>query len=167
MMHTKGFTLMELMIVIAIILIIAAIAVPGMIQSKMHADEVSAVASIRAIQNAELSYETTYPDRGYANSLANLGGPDPCTRSADTACLLDQSLAGGTKSGYNFIAIGGNPANGANTTYVVGAAPVAYDRTGIHRFCSTEKHVIREDANTEGSTTPPDAEQCAGFKAIP
>jgi len=166
MMPSKGFTLIELLIVVSIILIIAAIAVPGLVGAKIHADEASAVASIRAIQNAELTYQSTYPDHGYANVLSNLGGADPCTRSPETACLLDQSLAGGTKSGYNFVAIGGNPANSANTTYIVGAAPVAYDHTGIHLFCSTEKHVIRQDENAAGSTTPPDAQQCAGFKAM-
>jgi len=164
MKSEKGFTLMELMIVIAVILIIAAIAVTSMREAKINADEASAVGSIRAINTAEVSYQAAYG--GYADSLANLGGNDPCTKSATTACLLDQSLAGGIKSGYNFAATGGNAADGANTSYVVGAAPAVFDRTGKRMFCSTEKNVIRADLNAAGSTIPPNLEQCAGFSAL-
>ena len=159
-----GFTLMELMIVIAMILIIAAIAIPSIVDSKMSANEASAVGSVRAINTAEVSYQAAYG--GYADSLANLGGTEPCTRSATTACLLDQSLAGGVKSGYHFVATGGNPSGGENTSYVVGAAPEVFDRTGKRQFCSTEKNVIRADLNAAGSTVPPDAQQCAGFAAL-
>jgi type II secretory pathway pseudopilin PulG len=155
---------MELLMVVALILIFAAIAIPSMIEAKINADEASAVASIRAINTVEVAYLATYG--GYANSLADLGGAEPCTKSAETACMLDQSLAGGVKSGYNFAATGENPANGLNTTDVVGAAPVAFDRTGKRLFCSTEKGVIRVDLNAGGSTTPPDARQCAGFGAL-
>jgi len=155
---------MELMIVVALILIIAAIAIPSMKEAKINADETSAVGSIRAINTAEVSYQAAYG--GYADSLANLGGADPCTKSAATACLLDQSLAGGVKSGYNFAATGGNPSGGANTSYVVGAAPEVFDHTGKRVFCSTEKSVIRADLNPGGSTTPPDGRQCMGFSAL-
>ncbi|HYM75450.1 MAG TPA: prepilin-type N-terminal cleavage/methylation domain-containing protein [Candidatus Dormibacteraeota bacterium] len=164
MAHQEGFTLMELMIVVALILIIAAIAIPSMKEAHIHTNEVSAVGSIRAINTAEVSYQATYG--GYAESLANLGGPEPCRKSAETACLLDQSLAGGVKSGYRFVAVGGNPSGGENTSYVVGAAPEVFDRTGKRMFCSTDKNVIRADLNAGGSTTPPGAEQCAGFGAL-
>jgi prepilin-type N-terminal cleavage/methylation domain-containing protein len=164
MRHRSGFTLLELMIVVALIMIIAAIAIPSLTTSKISANEVSAVASIRAINNAEISYAATYG--GYAASLANLGGPDPCTKSAQTACLLDQSLAGGVKAGYRFAAIGGNPSGGQNTSYIVGAAPEVFDRTGHRLFCSTDKNVIRADLNAGASTIPPSAEQCASFPAL-
>ena len=166
MAHARGFTLIELLIVVSIILIIAAMVVPALKNSKISADEASAVNSIRAINTAEMAYQAAYPERGYANSLGNLGGAEPCTRSAETACLLDQSLAGGVKSGYVFAATGGNAASGANTTYVAGAAPAVFDRTGVHLFCSTERNVVRQDANAGGSTAPPNAQQCAGFSAI-
>jgi type II secretory pathway pseudopilin PulG len=156
--------LLELMIVIAVILIIAAIAIPGMREMMMHANETSAVGSIRAINQAEVQYQAMYG--GYADSLANLGGADPCKKSAATACLLDDSLAGGSKAGYHFVALGGNPSGDGNTTYAVGAAPEVFDHTGKRLFCSTDKNVIRADLNASGSTTPPDAAQCAGFKAL-
>ncbi len=88
------------------------------------------------------------------------------TRSAATACILDESLAGGEKSGYRFVALGSNLADGMSQSYFVSAAPVVFDRTGKRLFCSTDKGVIRADLNTAGSTFPPEAEQCAGFKAL-
>ena len=164
MIRNLGFTLLELMIVIAVMLIIAAIAIPGMREAQIHANEVSAVASIRAINTAEVAYQATYG--GYAASLANLGGIDPCTKSAETACLLDQSLAGGMKSGYRFVAIGGNASGGDNTTFFVGAAPEVFDRTGKRIFCSTDKNVIRTDLNVAASTVPPTLEQCSTFGVL-
>jgi prepilin-type N-terminal cleavage/methylation domain-containing protein len=162
--HHRGFTLLELMIVVALIMIIAAIAIPGLRDSRISANEASAVASIRAINTAEVSYQSVYG--GYANSLANLGGADPCTRSAETACLLDQSLAGGSKSGYRFVAMGGNPSAGLNTSYIGGAAPEVFDRTGRRLFCSSDKNIIRADRNQAGSTIPPGADQCSSFPAL-
>lgn len=99
---------MELLIVITLILIIAAITIPSLTKAKINANEASAVGSLRAINQAEVSYQAAFG--GFADSLARLGGADPCTKSAETACLLDDSLAGGVKSGYSFVAVGGNPA---------------------------------------------------------
>jgi type IV pilus assembly protein PilA len=166
MKRQKGFTLIELLIVLAIILIIASITIPSLTGVKMHANETSAVASIKAIQSAQMQYQSSYQALGYASSLAALGGSESCTPTPERACLLDEVLSSGTKAGYNFAVGGGNPANGANTTYVAGAAPSAYNRTGVRRFCLTEKGVIRSDENTEGSTTPPIAEECARFQAM-
>lgn len=164
MRKQRGFTLLELMIVVALIVIIAAITIPSITDAKIHTNEAAAVAAIRAINVAEVTYQSTYG--GYAESLANLGGADPCTRSKETACLLDESVTGGLKSGYRFAAVGGNGADGMNTSYVVGAAPEVYDRTGRRLFCTTDKNVIRVDLNSGGSTVPPDAAQCAAFVAL-
>jgi prepilin-type N-terminal cleavage/methylation domain-containing protein len=166
MKRSRGFTLIELMIVVAIILIIAAIAIPGYLDSKMSANEASAIGSLRAINVAEVSYQTAYPAKGYAGSLAALGGTDPCTPSAETACLIDPDLSTGIKAGYTFAATGGTPMNQANLAYIAGAAPISFKHTGIRRFCSTERGLIRRDPNTEGTTTPPNAEECVGFKAL-
>jgi len=164
MKRPNGFTLIELVIVVALILIIAAIAIPSFTEAKIHADETSAVQSIRVINQAEIQYEAAYG--GFADSLTNLGGAEPCAKSAATACLLDQSLAGGEKSGYRFSAVGSGSANEPNSTYIVGAAPVDFNRTGKRLFCSTDKNVIRADANSVGSTIPPDPQQCGAFKAL-
>ena len=159
-----GFTLMEMVIVLALILILAAITVPSLVESKMNANEASAVACIRSINTAEVSYQAVYG--GYADTLQNLGGAEPCTKSAETACLLDESLSNGDKSGYKFAAIGGNASGGMNTTYVAGTAPEVFDHTGKRLFCSTEKGVIRADLNAGKSVTPPDAQHCGTFKAL-
>ncbi len=166
MKRSRGFTLIELMIVVAIILIIAAIAIPGYLDSKMSANEASAIGSLRAINVAEVSYQTAYPAKGYAVSLAALGGADPCVPSGETACLIDPDLSTGIKAGYTFAATGSTPMNQANLAYVAGAAPISFKHTGIRRFCSTERGLIRRDPNTEGMMTTPTAEECVAFKAL-
>jgi type IV pilus assembly protein PilA len=166
MQNRKGFTLIELMIVIAIILIIAAIAIPGFLNAKMSANETSAVGSLRAINTAEVSYQTAYPTKGYPSSLMELGGPDNCTPSAEAACLIDPDLSAGTKAGYTFLAASSGTTKQAKVAYVVGAAPLVFKHTGIRRFCSTEKNIIRRDANSQGSSTPPNVEECAGFERM-
>jgi len=140
----NGFSLIELLIVVAIILIIAAIAIPNLMRAKMAANESSAVGSIRTITTAEVSYSTTY-GTGYA-PLANLGGAAPCTASAATACLIDQLLAAGTKSGYNIstpvpAAVGTLVA--PNVSFVAVAVPVSVGQSGQRSFCTDESGVIR------------------------
>ena len=166
MKRQRGFTLIEMLIVLAIIMIVAAIAIPSVITAKIHANEASAIASIKAIQTAQTSYQASYPNEGYASTLAVLASSESCTPSSAKACLLDEVLATGTKAGYIFTLTGGNSTRGANATYVAAAAPEAYNHTGVRRFCSTDKNVIRWEANTEGSTTPPTAEECAQFQAL-
>jgi hypothetical protein len=152
-----------ILIAILIAAIAAAIILPCMMSPGIGSDESSAVASIRAISQMEVAYRVIYG--GYANSLANLGGAEPCIKSAATACLLDQSLSNGVKAGYRFVATGSNPVEGLNSNYFVGAAPVTFGRTGKRRFCSTDKIMIRADLNASGSTVPPDGARCAEFSA--
>jgi type IV pilus assembly protein PilA len=156
----KGFSLIELLIVVAIILIIAAIAIPNLMRARIAANESSAVASIRTINTAEVSYSTAYPSSGFAAGLANLGGATPCTPVVATGCLIDNVLAGGTKSGYSFLATGANPVNGINTTYAAGAAPVTFNQSGVRKFCAIEDGVIRYSPGSDNVV--PDVTACIG-----
>ena len=168
----RGFSLIELLIVVAIILIIAAMAIPSLLHARIAADEASAVSSIRAINTAEISYQTVYPSIGYAANLTNLGGPAPCNPSPTTACLIDNTLASaspgsGSKSGYVFAATGLTPVNSVNTQYTVGASPLTFNMSGIRNFCANEDGVIRFNPGTSGSTPVNNTAACLNFTVMP
>lgn len=149
----KGFSLIELLIVVAIILIIAAIAIPNLLRSKMAANEASAVGSLRTIDTAAVTYSTTYG--GYPPALTNMGPATSATSAA--ADLIDSVLAGGSKSGYVFTYVAGaTDAAGNVLSYSVTADPVNRGTTGQRGFFTDQSGVIR--ANTTGtanaSSTP-------------
>jgi len=149
----KGFSLIELLIVVAIILIIAAIAIPNLLRSKMAANEASAVGSMRTLNTAAVTYSTTYG--GYPASLATLG--PAATATSTTADLVDSVLASGTKSGYTFTYVaGGADTNGNILSYSITASPVTTGTTGQRSFYTDQSGVIRADANTTAtsSSTP-------------
>lgn len=98
--RARGFSLIELLIVVAIILIIAAIAVPSYLHARIEANESSAVGSLRTINTAQITYNSSYPTVGYAGTLSALGGTSCTPPNSSSACLIDTLLAGGLKSGY-------------------------------------------------------------------
>jgi type IV pilus assembly protein PilA len=159
-----GFSLIELLIVVAIILIIAAIAIPNMVRAKMAANESSAASSVRQISRAEMAYYAAYPDHGYADALTNLSGPQTnCLPSSTTACIIDPSLASGLKSGYNFTATGVLPSGGINTSFVAGAAPVTFNSSGTKDFCSVADGVLRAQTGASGDVPATDPTVCVAF----
>jgi type IV pilus assembly protein PilA len=146
----KGFSLIELLIVVAIILIIAAIAIPNLLRSKMAANEASAVATLRTLNTSAVAYSTTYG--AYPTNLTNLG---PASSPTSTAADLVDSVLGkdpATKSGYTFVWTGtGSPVS----AYKIVATPVTQGTSGQRGFYTDQSGVIRADpagAATSGST---------------
>ncbi len=153
----NGFTLMELLIVIAIILILMLMAIPTIGGIKKHANETSAINSVQVIEKEQIQYESTYPSNGYSCTLAALGG-DPKTGppSATSAQLLQPDLSSGVKSGYIFAITNCTKVNlnGSDriTGYQITAVPMAIGKTGNRGFCSDGDSITFDPAGGTNCT---------------
>ena len=140
----KGFSLIELLIVVAIILIIAAIAIPNLLRSKIAANQASAVGSLRSLNTACIGYSTSYGQ--FPGTLASLGPMAAGgTASSTSADLIDSVLAAGSKSGYTFAFTPG----AANQSYTITATPITVGTTGQNMYFTDQSGVIR--VNTSGT----------------
>ena len=145
MRTNKGFSLIELLIVVAIILIIVVIAVPSFLRSRMAANESAAVAALRTINSAQISYISAYPTVGFASSLTALSGTNCTPPNSTSACLIDTALASGQRTGYSFqLSTGSGTPNGGYSAF---ASPVTFNYSGMRYFCTFEDVVIRESGS--------------------
>lgn len=154
-----GFSLIELLVVVAIIMIIVAIAIPSFIRAKISANESSAVSSIHSVDTSEIAYSSMFTDIGYSPSLADLGtgggSEADCPGTSTAACFIDPSLASGTKSGYLFTYV-------QNTTYTpsiqftINADPQVMNITGQRGFFSDETNVIRYNSTGPATVASPE-----------
>ena len=175
-LNRNGFTLAELLVVAALIILLAALILPNLLRSQIAADETAAIESLTKINKAEVEYQTAYPAIGFAANLAVLGpgtADGKCAgRSPAHACLLDPAIARATDrqhahDGYWFSASPtAHDAGGAVTGYVVGASAATFNQTGVRDFCSLEDAAVRYSVPRSDSTPASTAEQCAAMTIL-
>ena len=150
----KGFSLIELLIVAVIILIVAAIAIPNLLRSRIAANQASSVASLRTLNTAEITYSSTY-NLGFSAAMAYLAPPAStgASPSSTAAGLIDSVLAAGSKSGYSFAySAGPTDSTGHINTYEFDAAPIT-SSTGRNYYRTDQSGVIRQNSTTAATST--------------
>lgn len=164
MRKQKGFSLIELLIVVGIILIIAAIAIPSLLRSRIAANNAAAASTLRTVNTAEITYLSSYAADGYAQSLRRLGPNGIVCTVGPTdfrhACLIDEDIACASasgpcpKSGFNYFLSGTAPAAGQPAgDYIVSASPLSIGFSGDRNFCTEPDAVVRK--TLDGVTPPP------------
>ncbi|HEX5482944.1 MAG TPA: prepilin-type N-terminal cleavage/methylation domain-containing protein [Terriglobia bacterium] len=149
----RGFSLIELLIVVAIILIIAAIAIPNLLKSRMAANQASAAGSCRGITSSEVTYIAMYR-QGYAASLSTLGPPASGPPTPAAAALIDSVLASGAKSGYSFVySAASQDSQGRYQTFTLNANPANPGITGNVYYFTDQSNVIRMNITTNASAS--------------
>lgn len=155
-----GFTLMELLIVMSVILILMAVAIPNYMNARSQANESAAMQELRTLDSAEIQYQTNYPANGFACNMAQLGG-DPKTGapSPQAAQLIPADLASGYKSGYKFAIINCTKVTVNNqdmfTSFELTAVPQTVGKTGHRGFCMDQSGEIKADPAGGTNCTQP------------
>ena len=159
-LRQSGFTLMELLIVMSVILILMAVAIPNYMNMRSQANETAAMEELRTLNSAEIQYQTNYPANGFSCTLSQLGGdPKSGAPSAQAAQLIPSDLASGYKSGYLFAITNCTKVNVNNqdvyTSFEVTAVPQAVGKTGHRGFCMDQTGEVKADPSGGTNCTQP------------
>lgn len=147
----SGFSVVELLVVVAVIMIIVAIALPRMSQARAKAKEAAAISSMKTVQTAQVMYANSFPDQGFAKKLAFLGNNDgACTMASSSACMIDSVLASGVKGGYTFDLKGDGST--PESSYSLMVSPQGAGGAGQCSFVMDQSGTITAQASGSGGS---------------